>query len=218
MFKENAATWGGAIGSGSATELIIAESAFLNNVATSDGGGLSLTGASAVVTNCCFEGNVARNGAGGALRRAGGSGSLEIIDSTVEHNGALIGGGIALEQGTLVVTGSVIAGNGGNGVALLHQSWGMSFQSTLFCENTPDNIDGPWADLGGNEFLDECPSPIPGDLNGDGSVGVPDLLLLLGAWGECDDCTPGESMCFGDLDGDCTVGVADLLALLANWG
>jgi hypothetical protein len=59
-------------------------------------------------------------------------------------------------------------------------------------------------------------SAIPGDLNGDGSVGVADLLILLAAWGPCDDCGPVE--CPADLNGDCTVGVADLLILLANWG
>ncbi len=54
----------------------------------------------------------------------------------------------------------------------------------------------------------------PGDLNGDGSVGVPDLLLLLGLWGQCVDVRD----CPADLDGDGSVGVPDLLLLLANWG
>lgn len=53
-----------------------------------------------------------------------------------------------------------------------------------------------------------------GDLDGDGSVGVKDLLILLGDWGPCDNCTD----CSADLDGDCTVGVKDLLILLGNWG
>lgn len=56
--------------------------------------------------------------------------------------------------------------------------------------------------------------PIPGDLDGDGSVGVKDLLILLGLWGPCPDC----KACLADLDGDCTVGVKDLLILLGNWG
>ncbi len=61
----------------------------------------------------------------------------------------------------------------------------------------------------------ESPEPsTPGDLDGDGTVGVPDLLLLLGSWGECSDC--GD--CAADLDGGCNVGVSDLLILLANWG
>ena len=53
-----------------------------------------------------------------------------------------------------------------------------------------------------------------GDLDGDGSVGVKDLLILLGEWGPCDDC----NNCVADLDEDCTVGVKDLLILLGNWG
>ncbi len=54
-----------------------------------------------------------------------------------------------------------------------------------------------------------------GDLDGDGSVGVVDFLLLLGAWGPCAAACP--PFCPGDLDGDCTVGVVDFLLLLANW-
>ncbi len=55
---------------------------------------------------------------------------------------------------------------------------------------------------------------VPGDLTGDGSVGVPDLLILLGTWGTCAD--PSE--CLADLDKNDAVGVSDLLILLANWG
>ncbi|MHC4415150.1 MAG: dockerin type I domain-containing protein [Planctomycetota bacterium] len=54
-----------------------------------------------------------------------------------------------------------------------------------------------------------------GDLNGDGIVGVADLLLLLAAWGPCPD--PPDD-CPADLNGDGTVNIADLLILLANWG
>ncbi len=57
---------------------------------------------------------------------------------------------------------------------------------------------------------------IPGDLNGDGSVNVIDLLALLGAWGPCpDECPPS---CAADLNTDCEVNVPDLLLVLANWG
>jgi hypothetical protein len=54
----------------------------------------------------------------------------------------------------------------------------------------------------------------PGDLNCDGVVDVSDLLILLGAWGPCDD----PEYCSADLDGDGIVGVADLLILFENWG
>lgn len=52
-----------------------------------------------------------------------------------------------------------------------------------------------------------------GDIDGDGIVGTLDLLILLGAWGPCDDCDD----CPGDIDFSCDVGVADLLLLLGNW-
>lgn len=57
-------------------------------------------------------------------------------------------------------------------------------------------------------------SGAPGDIDGDGVVGVTDLLALLAAWGPCGEC----GACPADLDGDCAVGVTDLLALLGNWG
>ena len=57
--------------------------------------------------------------------------------------------------------------------------------------------------------------PAP-DIDGDGVVGVTDLLLLLRAWGPC---TPTqEQECLADLDEDGTVSVSDLLTILANWG
>ncbi len=52
----------------------------------------------------------------------------------------------------------------------------------------------------------------PGDLDGDGAVGVLDLLELLAAWGPCP-----PAPCPADLDGSGDVGVADLLIQLSNW-
>ncbi len=54
-------------------------------------------------------------------------------------------------------------------------------------------------------------APCPADLDGDGSVGVTDMLALLAAWGT----DPGGAP---DLDGDGDVAVTDLLTLLAAWG
>jgi YVTN family beta-propeller protein len=50
--------------------------------------------------------------------------------------------------------------------------------------------------------------PLFGDLDGDGTVGAPDLALLLGAWGSA-----GEA----DLDGDGAVGAPDIALLLGAW-
>ncbi len=49
------------------------------------------------------------------------------------------------------------------------------------------------------------------DLNGDGAVGIPDLIALIGAWGT----DPGGPP---DLDGDGDVGISDFLELLGKWG
>lgn len=48
------------------------------------------------------------------------------------------------------------------------------------------------------------------DVDGDGVVGLSDLLLVLGNWGACDGCPE-------DIDGDGTVALPDLLIVLAAW-
>ena len=53
-----------------------------------------------------------------------------------------------------------------------------------------------------------------GDVDGDGVVGIIDLLVVLGAWGPCPS-PPAE--CPADVDGDDTVGITDFLIVLANW-
>jgi len=49
-----------------------------------------------------------------------------------------------------------------------------------------------------------------GDLDGNGSVNVKDLLILILAWGSNDPSV--------DLDGDGVIAVSDLLILLDSWG
>lgn len=56
--------------------------------------------------------------------------------------------------------------------------------------------------------IDCKPGPCPPDFNGDATVGVDDLLWLIGAWGGPD----------GDLDGSGATGVDDLLLLIQSWG
>ncbi len=52
----------------------------------------------------------------------------------------------------------------------------------------------------------------PADADGNATVDIGDLLLVLAQWGPC----PPE--CLGDVDGDGEVGVPDLLIVLGNWG
>lgn len=51
---------------------------------------------------------------------------------------------------------------------------------------------------------------LPGDVDGDGVVGVDDLLAIIAAWGPCSGCAE-------DVTGDGAVDVNDLLAALAAW-
>jgi hypothetical protein len=55
------------------------------------------------------------------------------------------------------------------------------------------------------------PEGLPADIDGDGVVGVSDLVMLILAWGPCVD------ECVADLDGDGDVGVADLVILITSW-
>ncbi|MEE9128934.1 MAG: hypothetical protein V3T84_02880 [Phycisphaerales bacterium] len=70
------------------------------------------------------------------------------------------------------------------------------------------------SDIGGGLYIVRVGMDVLGDLDGDGSVGASDLLILLVNWGPCGDCKD----CPADLNDDCTVGAADLLILLVNWG
>ncbi|MCZ6810688.1 MAG: FG-GAP-like repeat-containing protein [Planctomycetota bacterium] len=73
-----------------------------------------------------------------------------------------------------------------------------------------DNLFGAAFVIAGEPVVGET----PGDLDGDGMVGILDLLILLSSWGPCPDPPQG---CPADLDGDGTVGIFDLLVLLSNW-
>ena len=61
--------------------------------------------------------------------------------------------------------------------------------------------------------LNGCVITNPADINGDGVVDVADMLLLLGAWGVCDN----QTGCIEDLNGDGTIDVADMLEMLGAW-
>ncbi len=109
-------------------------------------------------------------------------------------------------------------------------SWNVvtdDLNGTVMAITQFDDGSGPALYLGGNLFeaggeavnfiarWTDCPMNTPGDLNGDGTVGIEDFLMLLGAWGSCPDPCPPS--CRADLDGDCNVGITDFLILLANW-
>ena len=55
---------------------------------------------------------------------------------------------------------------------------------------------------------------LPGDLNGDGFVGIDDLAAVLNHWNQ--NVTPGDTLA-GDATGDGYVGIDDLNTVLGNW-
>lgn len=57
----------------------------------------------------------------------------------------------------------------------------------------------------------DCLVGFPGDLDLDGDVDFADLIVLLGAWGECSGCPE-------DLSGNGAVDFADIIILLGAWG
>ncbi len=74
---------------------------------------------------------------------------------------------------------------------------------------------GASLDVNANGVPDAC--DIPGDIDGDGSVNVADMLAMFADWGPCDDTLPLPP-CPADLNGDGVVSVIDLLLMLSNWG
>ena len=81
----------------------------------------------------------------------------------------------------------------------------------------PDSCDiaaGTSLDGNGNGIPDEC-EQVPGDADGDGTVGIGDFLIVLGSWGPCPKPCPPS--CAADFDGDCEVGILDFLIGLGNW-
>lgn len=56
----------------------------------------------------------------------------------------------------------------------------------------------------------------PGDVNGDGTVNISDLLEVINEWGPCP--SPPPSLCTCDLDSSAAVEINDLLLVINNWG
>ena len=58
---------------------------------------------------------------------------------------------------------------------------------------------------------------VPGDVNGNGTVNIQDLLAVVAAWGSC----PPTGSCPADIappGGDDVINITDLLMVVSNWG
>ncbi|MCH8151573.1 MAG: hypothetical protein IH830_04265 [Planctomycetes bacterium] len=112
-------------------------------------------------------------------------------------------------NGDVAVVGAFWDDDNGGQSGSVHVFGGLSDCNDNGVLDLCDIADGTSTDANANGVPDEC--ECPWDLDGDGGVGILDLLALVAAWGT----DPGGPP---DFDGDGIVGILDLLILLANWG
>ena len=107
----------------------------------------------------------------------------------------------------------------GDGWAIMDMAPGYNFPN--FPDGTQFRIVGMYCasciywfcgNFEGNIFDAQiAPSCILGDVNGNGSVNIEDLMAVLGAWGQC------PAPCLPDLNGDQTVNIIDLMTVISHW-
>jgi hypothetical protein len=176
------------------------------------GGGIFCRMSSPTFTNCIITDNVsAERGGGVYLHRA----DPTFNGCTWTENKSDTGGGLyssisnpvltdcSFDDNFTFITGGAIHA-AGDGEPVISDS--------VFCHNLPNHISGEWTDGDGNSMLDECegcsgdigtPDDVvdqydlqtllglwgaddtAGDIDGDGTVGISDLLAMLVNWGPC---------------------------------
>ncbi|MDP7005339.1 MAG: hypothetical protein QF718_03920 [Phycisphaerales bacterium] len=197
LFEDNqSSTYGGCMysygNSSSGDPLRLLNCMIKNNTADS-GGGLYLNSASNVITDCAIVGNTAYQAGGGMFNNQSSNPMITNCAFRFNESIADSGGGIRSVSGS---------------------SPGIS--DTQFCSNFHNgghiggNIVGNYVDLGGNDFLQECPD-CPGDVDDSGVVDVNDIIAIIIVW-NCTDCDAE------DINGNGVVEVNDLIELVSNWG
>lgn len=184
IVEQCTATRGGAVRNEEATQPLFINCTFRNNSANSTGGAINNNYCLATFKNCLIENNTAGTNGGGVMNWGDWYDSV-YENCVIRNNTANAGGGMYNHQGSPQLTDTVV------------------------CGNSASQIEGPWTDLGDNTIESECVDDCTGDLDGNGDVGVDDLLTLLAAYsqnanGDCDD------------DGD--TDVDDILTLISAWG
>jgi predicted outer membrane repeat protein len=198
---------------------VVTDCLFENNTVNGDGGGMSNAyGSHSTVRNCVFRGNACgRDGGGVACVGANdpdvpSNGTFEhcLFEDNVAPNR---GGGFFVRASEPSMSNCDVRNNAcGESGGGLHffESPASTVMDTHLCGNSLEQIDGAYFDFGGNSVDADCVACV-GDITGDGTVGVDDLLELIATFGPCDGCP-------ADLDGDGIVGVDDILIILSAWG
>ena len=186
-FVDNSSNKGGAWFSYSGGDGIISNSVFADNAVTLSGGAAEIRSSSVTFSDCTFDSNIADSDCDGS----GGSSVVEIVNSTVTLNNPTIctnlvcdtQGNFSGDQPTII--GEIIECVIGIGACCGGSAcWEMEEDMCL-------EGGGIWS---GDATLCatvvcECegdgPVSCPGDLNGNGSVEVLDIIELITAWGDC---------------------------------
>ncbi len=99
------------------------------------------------------------------------------------------GGGMYNNNSNPTVTNCTFSENSADfrGGGMYNSSSTPTVTDCTFCGNSPEHIDGdPVVLVGQIQMSTFCPIPVcPGDITGDGEVGINDFLDLLAAWGPC---------------------------------
>ena len=133
-------------------------------------------------------------------------------DATEDNGSCVYASGCDYCSGASDGSGSVVDGDSDDdGVCDEDEVAGC--QDELACNYNPDATDSAACEYATDGF--DCggnPLSCPEDINGNGTVEVSDVLLLLSDFGCTSDCTGA------DIDSDGAVSVADILLLLAAFG
>ena len=198
------------------SNLSLENCAVSTNTANWRGGGIDSQHCTLTLSNCTIEGNMSAAGDGGGIcHRESPDQYSSLTNCTISNNtSSYAGGGAYCVNSVLMLSSCTIsdnsAGNEGGGFAT--GTWSEIipvFTDTIVCNNVPDQMYGAWEDAGSNTVADECPDDCTGDLDGNGEVGVDDVLALLAAY---------QLNADGDCDGDGDTDVDDLLVLISAWG
>lgn len=143
------------------------------------GGGVFVNSSTVPFESCIFRDNTTGSGGNGGGLNANANANVTLRNCTVNNNFSQFGGGIYLASSSNVaLIGCLIRNNSTNfaGAGAYVSTFGdplLTARSTVFCENPPSHISGPWTNLGGTSLLSSCgmlppndspdsPQPLPG--------------------------------------------------------
>ncbi len=111
---------------------------------------------------------------------------------------------------TLILIADQIAGSGTNPEMVEHGDFNSDGLLDIVSIIELDSVNGTSPGIGVFMNITAVVNDCEGDIDGNGTVEVTDLLEVIAAWGSSD--------ANADVDGSGTVDVSDLLLVVANWG